>query len=174
MYLSDHNYALSHLSGVLLDIPSGAAGVRATLQIMRDLVREYKTNVQIRDFAARLVQNLPQKDWAGQVEKLHAFVRDGVRYVRDVDGVETVQTPLVTLQVRYGDCDDKATLLATMLKSIGHPAQFVAVGFREPGRFSHVLVETRIKDRWIPLETTMPVNVGWLPKKITARMIQGT
>lgn len=160
------------LSGTLLDIPSGAAGIRATLRIMRDLVREYKTNVQIRDFAARLVQDLPQKDWAGQVERLHAFARDGIRYIRDVDGVETVQTPLVTLQVRYGDCDDKATLLATMLKSIGHPAQFVAVGFAEPGRFSHVYVETLIGRRWVPLETTMPVAVGWTPPRVVARMIQ--
>jgi transglutaminase-like putative cysteine protease len=161
--------ASTQLSGALLDIPSGAAGIRATLKIMRELVREYKTNVQIRDFAARLVQDLPQKDWAGQVERLHAFARDGVRYV---DGVETVQTPLVTLQVRYGDCDDKATLLATMLKSIGHPARFVAVGFTEPGRFSHVYVETLIGRRWIPLETTMPVAAGWNPPRIVARMIQ--
>lgn len=172
MYLSPPGYSVSHLSGALLDIPSGAAGVRATLRIMRNLVRTYKTNIQIRDFAAKLVQDLPQKDWSGQVRRLHEFVRDGVRYLKDVNGVETVQTPLFTLENRYGDCDDKATLLATMLESIGHPARFVAVGFTEPGRFSHVYAETIIGDKWIPLETTINKPAGWQPPRVVASMIQ--
>ena len=162
----------SHLSGALLDIPSGAAGVRVTLRLMRDLVRQYRTDVNLRHTAASLVQHLPQKDWAGQVRTLHEFVRDGIRYIRDVNGVETVQTPDVTLRVKYGDCDDKATLLATMLESIGHPARFVAVGFKEPERYSHVFVETPIGEKWRTLETTVDVPAGWTPRGIKARMIQ--
>lgn len=169
MYLSD--YRVSHLSGALLDLPSGAEGVRVTLRLMRQLARDAMVDVHLRDYAAQLVKDLPQKDWAGQVRLLHEFVRDGVRYIRDVDGVETVQTPAVTLSQRYGDCDDKATLLAAMLKSIGHPARFVAVGFEQPGRFSHVYVETPIGGRWIPLETTAYKPAGWQPPAVRARMI---
>jgi len=150
-------------SSVLLGIPSGVEGVRATLKIMRALVRKHRATLPIREFAMRLTQSLPQKDWAGQVRKLHEFVRDGVRYVKDVNGVETVQTPDYTLRMRAGDCDDKATLLAALLESIGHPSQFLAVG-PVPGRFSHVLVETRIGARWVPLETTAPVSAGWAPR----------
>lgn len=148
---------------MLLGIPSGIDGVRATLRIMRALTRKHRTSLQMREFAARLVQHLPQKDWAGQVRALHEFVRDGVRYIKDVNGVETVQAPTYTLAMRFGDCDDKSTLLATLLESIGHPARFLAVG-AEPGRFSHVLVETRIGAKWIPLETTAPVAPGWAPR----------
>jgi transglutaminase-like putative cysteine protease len=150
-------------SSVLLGIPSGVDGVRATLRIMRELVRKHRTTLAIREFAAKLVQHLPQKDWSGQVRALHEFVRDGVRYVKDVAGVETVQAPLYTLAMRYGDCDDKSTLLAALLASIGHPVRFLAIG-AAPGRFSHVLVETLIGTRWIPLETTAPVMPGWAPR----------
>lgn len=151
------------LSGVLLGIPSGVAGVRVTLAIMRSLSRRFKTDLTIRKKAAALTQHLSQKDWSGQVRALHGFVRDGIRYIKDIDGVETVQTPLFTLQNEYGDCDDKSTLLAALLASIGHPSRFLAIGM-EPGKFSHVLVETRIGDKWIPLETTAPVPPGWLPR----------
>jgi transglutaminase-like putative cysteine protease len=159
VYLSESAPAQS----VLLGIPSGVDGVRTTLRIMRDLVRKHRATLAVREFATRLTQHLPQKDWAGQVRALHEFVRDGVRYVKDVNGVETVQAPPYTLAMRYGDCDDKSTLLAALLESIGHPARFLAIG-AAPGRFSHVLVETRIGSRWIPLETTAPVVPGWAPR----------
>ena len=159
----------NRLEGVLLGIPSGAGGVRATLLLMRDLVRTFRSNLTIRSRAAALVQHLPQKAWARQVAELHAFVRDGIRYLRDTNGVEVVQTPLVTLAQEYGDCDDKATLLGALLESIGHPVRFVAVGF-EPGRYSHVYVETKIGDAWTALETTAPYEPGAAPLRVMQRM----
>ncbi len=101
---------------------------------------------------------------------LHRFVRDRIRYVRDVRGVETLHTPLALLQLGQGDCDDKATLLACLLESIGHKTRFAAVGF-EPGRLSHVLTEARIGARWCPMETTEPVDMGWYPPGVKSRMV---
>ena len=151
-------------------IPSGAAGVKVTLHKMRQLVRTYKKTLPIRNLAVSLVSQLRQKDWPGEIRALHAFVRDRIRYVRDIQGVETLHTPEKILSYGQGDCDDKSILLATLLASIGHPTRFVAVGFR-PGIYQHVFVETRIGKNWIPLETTEPVNVGWSPKNIRARMV---
>ncbi len=102
-----------------------------------------------------------------EIERLWRFVRDQIRYVRDVHGVETVQTPERTLQIGQGDCDDKATLLAAMLESIGHPARYVALAF-QPSNFSHVLVETKVgrgpRATWIAMETTELKPFGWYPK----------
>jgi len=116
----------------------------------------------------RAVQHLKQKDYAGEVAALHAYVRDQVRYVRDIDGVETLQTPEQTLNLGQGDCDDKSTLLAAMLASLGHKARFEAVGF-QPGRYSHVFVSAKLRDKWVPLETTLPVPMGWAPPRIAER-----
>jgi hypothetical protein len=41
----------------------------------------------------------------------------------------------------------------------------------DPGTFTHVYVETRIGDKWIGLETTEPVAMGWKPRGIVARMV---
>ena len=152
-------------------IPSGPAGIAETLRVMRRLAREGKTDIQVRTIAARTVQGCDQKDFACEVASVHAFVRDEIRYLLDVDGVETVQAPRVTLQMRAGDCDDKSTLLAAMLLAIGHPCRFVAIGF-QPQIYEHVYVETKIGERWIPLETTEPVEVGWQPnpRAVQARM----
>lgn len=155
---------MSNLSTVatLSLIPEGVAGIRETLKAMTAIVRSYKKSMPVRNMAITLIAGCQQKDWACEVKSVHAFVRDRVRYVNDITDVETVQTPDITLQNRAGDCDDKSTLLAALLESIGHPTRFVAIGF-EPTIYSHVYVETRIGDNWIPLETTEPVEAGWSP-----------
>lgn len=139
----------------LYGIPDGAAGTRATLRLMARLVREYRTNLAIRNRANDLVMMCPNQDYRGEAEALFLFVRDRIRYLQDVNGVETLQTPDVTLFNQSGDCDDKSTLLATMLESIGHCARFIAVGFNTSNSFEHVYVETLIGRDWVALETTV-------------------
>lgn len=154
----------------LKTLPPGRAGVRATLEEMRNFVREYKKNLQVRNTAGQLTSHLAQKNFLGEVKTLHAHVRDNIRYLRDIHGIETIQSPEKTLEYGYGDCDDKSTLLAALLESTGHPTRFVAVG-KAPNKFSHVYVETLVGKRWFPLETTEPVPAGWAPPDMRSRMV---
>jgi transglutaminase-like putative cysteine protease len=149
----------------LSEVSSGLAGIDQTLAIMRKWVFDYKINPIIREVALNQVRYLPQKDFYGEAKVMHNFVQNHIRYVRDIADTEVIQTPLKTLEYGQGDCDDKATLLAALLESIGHLTRFHAVGFR-PGKISHVLLEDNINDQWIPLETTEPVAMGWLPPNI--------
>jgi transglutaminase-like putative cysteine protease len=153
-------------------LPSGPAGIAATLKVMVRLARQFKKDPAIREVAAGLIRSLPQYDTMGEVKALHAFVRDGIRYTNDINRVETVQTPKATLELGIGDCDDKSLLLAALLESIGRPARFVAIGMN--GRpLSHVLTEVRHgpAGKWVPLETIRPVEVGWYPDGVTSKMI---
>ena len=159
-------------NSTLSNIPEGAAGIKVTLKAMSNLVKAYKSALAIRTLSVQIVSGFAQKDYKGEVQALQQWVRDRIRYVKDVRDVETLQTPEVTLRVRSGDCDDKSTLLASLLESIGHETRFIAIGF-QPGEFDHVYVESRIGAIWVPLETTEPVNMGWQPSGIKARMIQG-
>lgn len=154
-------------------VPSGREGIKATLQAMSRMTRAFKKDPGVRELASQLVRGLPQYDAPGEVRALHAFVRDSIRYTGDISGVETLQTPKVTLQTGVGDCDDKSTLLASLLESIGRKTRFVAVGFSPAGGHSHVLVEVRAgkSDRWVPLETIKPVEAGWQPAGIKRRMV---
>lgn len=148
-------------------LPDGIAGIKFTLAHMTRYVREYKTDPIIRRLAGTLVEHLPQKDFTGEVEALFDFVQHNIRYLGDIAEVETLQTPLVTLENGFGDCDDKSTLLAALLESINHKTRFIAAGFNG-GPIEHVWVQTRIGDQWIGLDATEPNSVGWEPPGITS------
>lgn len=150
-------------TSTLQALPEGRAGVEETLKQMRLLVRNGKKALPIRMTALTIVQTQGQKDWVGEVRALHAFVRDQIRYVRDIRGVETLHTPEKLLEIKQGDCDDKSVLLASLLEAIGHPTRFVAISLI-PGKFCHVYVETKIRNSWMPLDATEPVDIGWAPK----------
>lgn len=157
----------------LARIPSGREGIKATLHAMSRLVRQFKKDVGVRELASKLVRTVPQYDRVGAVRALHAFVRDHIRYTDDPTRVEWVQTPRATLELGTGDCDDKATLLAALLESIGRPTRFAAVGFTEGGGLSHVLVEIVAgrSGKWVPLETIVPVEAGWGPAGVKRVMV---
>lgn len=157
----------------LLGLPDGVEGVRATLEIMARLVRAARVSPGVRNTAISLTRSVANEDFFGEISELHCFVRDQIRYVGDVNDVETLQTPEETMRVGAGDCDDKSVLLAALLESIGHPSRFAAVAFA-PDAFEHVLVETRLGSdgKWIPLETTKPVEVGWYPEGVVSKMVR--
>jgi len=130
---------------------------------MSALVRRYKTDTGIRLLAQQLTNGLRSHDVSGEITTLQHFVRDRIRYVKDVDGVETLQTPVYTLQVGSGDCDDKSVLLATLLASIGYQPMFFAIGLNG-APFSHVLAGVMLGTRKIPLETIVAGREpGWMP-----------
>lgn len=154
-------------------IPNGPAGTAATLSAMRDLVMQALKDPQqlIREKALSLTRSLTARDWVAQATVLQEFVRDTIKYQRDPEPFELVQTPSKTLQYQAGDCDDQATLLAALLVSLGHPTRFVAIGLNG-GPFSHVLCETLIGERWIAAETIIDRPFGWYPSNVTSRYIR--
>ena len=157
-------------TATLQSIPDGRDGTLATLKAMREFVRAGKYSLPVRQKAVSLTSALKQKDWVGELKAVHHFVRDEIRYVRDIRGIETVQTPEITLQIGSGDCDDKSVLGASLLESIGHPTRLVAIGF-SPDDFAHVYFESLIGKRWIALETTEPVELGWSAPNAVSRLI---
>ncbi len=161
-----------HRPAVLGAIPSDDAGVRATLAAMARLVKRYKTDAGIHELARRITANLPPQNTPGApslyVSALQAFVRDHIRYVQDVEDVETLQTPIYTLQIAAGDCDDKAVLLDTLLANIGYSVLFFAVGIHGQS-YSHVLAGVKLGTRQVPLETIVPgMPAGVMPPGVTS------
>lgn len=152
-------------TSTLLAIPGGDAGTTATLKIMRRLVRDAKKTLPIRQTALSIVQNIPPKNWHREVAEIWRFVTSNIRYVRDVNGVETLQTPEKTMEFGQGDCDDQSVLIASLLESIGHPTRFIAIGFG-PANYQHVFAETKIGNRWMPVETTEDWPLGYIPEHI--------
>lgn len=158
-----------------MGLPSGKAAVAKTLAIMarlaREAVRDPRQYARMKALEIYRQNNLPTRAFNPEARALQTWVQNCIRYVRDPVDVELVQTPEVTLKLATGDCDDQSTLLAAMLAATGHPAQFVAVGMNnEP--LSHVLVETKIGDKWIAAETILKKPFGWFPPNVTSKLIR--
>jgi len=165
-------------------IPSGDAGVAATLAIMVKMVLEYRASPDVRVTAQSLVKDCASRDVVCQVKAIHAFVRDSIKYLPDVRDVETIQTPDYTLRMRSGDCDDQSVLVASCCESIGRPTRFTAIAVRG-GDFSHVSSQVLMGTRWVNLETIVPklanpweyfpagspTPIGWFPPDATRVMI---
>lgn len=170
---SNANRAANYqLKTTLSGIPSGRDGTIATLKIMRDYaraaVRDPSQVVRMTALSILRSAGVPERKWLREIAALHAFVRDRIPYVRDPVGVELVQTPEATLKIGRGDCDDKSTLLAALLLATGHPCRFVAVGMGG-APFSHVLLEAKAGEKWIPAETILPKPLGWFPANVTSK-----
>jgi len=150
-------------------IANGDRGTKQTLNIMSSIVKSYKRAPAVRELALKLTAGIPNHHYSAEAAELHAWVQSNIRYVKDVRGVETIQTPIQTLRLKAGDCDDMSTMLAALLESIGHPTRFVAVGFKSRG-FSHVLTQTKVGKIWVWLECTKPLAYGERPENMTKFM----
>lgn len=167
-------FSIPQTLGTMQAIPSGPEGTRQTLKLMRDIVRRAVRDPRmiVRNQAIAITRACPSKDWRCEILAVYDWVNENIRFLRDVNGVETLQSPARTLELAVGDCDDQAILISALLESIGHATRFAALGF-EPGHFSHVFSETKIGDRWLSLETTVPgAFPGWYPPRVSERMVQ--
>jgi non-ribosomal peptide synthetase component F len=153
-------------------LPGGATGTSVTLNHMVKLAREGAKDPLVIQTAHALVAGLPQYDRLGEIRALTEFVRDGIRYTNDPLDMELLRTPRAMLEMKTGDCDDKATLLAALLRAIGRPSRFIAIAMHGSDLYSHVLVQTPWAKGWLSLETIKPVDIGWFPSGATKVMVR--
>ena len=122
-------------------VSDGVRGVYQTIQHMRAQVREGSINPSVRGAAISITYLRPERDICSQAVALYEYVRDHIRYIRDVNGIETLTSPDKTMELGAGDCDDQSTLLAALAESIGIPARFVVTGYSTPNVYEHVYAE---------------------------------
>lgn len=90
------------------------------------------------------------RDTFGQAALLLKWVQERIYYVNEPG--ERLQDPFYTLQVRYGDCDDMAILLAAFLESLRIPWRFVLSGRVGKGKNTKTV-------RW--MEGQPRINAEW-------------
>lgn len=138
--------------------------MKKTLSMMRQLVLQGSKDIEVRDAAIDAVYQFGGRthDPLSQLRAIYNFVRDRIMFVNDPADVEWLQGPRNTLQVGAGDCDDRAVLLASMLRAIGLNADLkfrvIAANPANPRTFSHVYVVVRMFGKDIPLDPTYASN----------------
>lgn len=150
-------------------IGGGDSAIRKTILHMQALVLGPEgvghPSVRVAALAAAKgsVKNLTE------IDAVLSWVKQNIEFRGE--NAETLQSPVVTLQLGAGDCDDHSILIAAMLRSLGYDVQFktVAASRQDPTEFSHVYVVARDKrtGQWKGLDSTVPGSfAGWEPPMI--------
>lgn len=145
-----------------LRIPGGVAGTDATVRVMRRMIDQGKKDVGLRKIAENIVKasGVPAYNYVAELQALHGWVQNHVRYTKDPVDVEYIQTPQETLNSQVGDCDDFTVLLGSLAESIGHPIAIKVVS-RDAGRnYHHVYPVAQVGSRLYGLDASMPFEFG--------------
>jgi len=153
-------------------IPGGDKGTKETLERMRAIVirtiKDKKWGAYFRGLAIKITNEAGcrTKDFKCEAKSLFEWVRDNVKWIRDIRGFETLQYPHRTLAFGAGDCDDLSILLVTLSVSIGIPSQFRAIAANplRKDQYSHVYVilNPTGNGKWMGADPTVKsAAYGW-------------
>jgi|SRR6266481_1421590 len=158
----------------IVRVPKGPPGALASAALIAQLIREGAKDFYVRQKAIEifLKAGAPPKDRLGEVAALFHWVRNNIRYTRDIFRVELLHTARRMLELKAGDCDDMTILLGAMLVATGHPVRIALTGFNpnRPHVYSHIYPEVNVKGKWIALDTTMDRPIGWAPPALWKRV----
>lgn len=136
--------------------------VEQTLKVMRDavlgkLAPDYAgwRSEPLRLKAEELLRGT-SAGFAGEVQKLFEYARDGIVYRRDQVDTQRVQDALQTITRQSGKCVDKVIVLAALLGAMGYVSRFVIQKPNAGDDWAHVYLEVfdDQSQRWIPLDPT--------------------
>jgi hypothetical protein len=158
----------------LSELPGG--GVAATDATIREIARicqnDLRSGPAVRFHATRILQDarVAGKDQVREAKAIFEWVRSHVRYQKDPVGIETVQSPVVTLRLRAGDCDDHAALVAALASAVGIPSRFRVVG-ATVNNLMHIVPELFAGGRWWWADTTERFPFGVRPGRFPVERV---
>lgn len=123
-----------------------------TQALVEHLARLYGGLPHMRDCVAALLNlyHVAPRDERGMARAIWTWVTHNVRFLNEAG--EVVQTPAKTLRARFGDCDDRTSLVCAMLESIRIPWRTQLLS--RNGVPYHIWPQARVGGRWIDLETS--------------------
>lgn len=164
-----------------LDVPAAQMGrfygAPSTLNLMREHAwgEHGEHSVLVRMVLEDIVRELRGKDYLGEILAVRNFTTQRLRYVNDPLHVEYVKTPqrlceeILQYGVALADCDEMAQLIGTFALQLGREAEFVVVGFGEPGDYSHVFA--RVKEpksgKWIVCDPVAGTDERTMLNRVT-------
>lgn len=130
----------------------------------------------VREMTESVVSGIREKDYLSEILAVRNFGIQGIHYLNDPLHVEYIKDPerMVT-EIRangrtLADCDEIAQLLATMILQIGRVAEFVVVGFGEPGDYTHVFARAKEpkSGQWIVIDPVAGSDERSMLERVTS------
>lgn len=160
--------ATAHAPGWV--VSDGTAG--RTLDRMRDAVHScLRSSPVLIQLANEVVAPITPHNTLGQIDAIDDFLSRCFRYINDPLGVELLRDPAFQAEsIRergyvQGDCDEAATLAASLGMANGIPARFRALAFyTKDAPFTHVICDLQGPDKkWYPIDVTKPPGMDHPP-----------
>lgn len=136
---------LSSGNAIRVELNNHQSDAEQILAFLEQVKQQYIRSPYVREFTISLLRGLDNNDQTGQVNRIIAWVRANLTYVRDPIDSEYVITPVQLIEAwkrkhyMAGDCDDHVLLLNTMLGTVGFDTKFVGVKFGQTDVFNHVV-----------------------------------
>jgi hypothetical protein len=143
-----------------LSIGFGDFASTKTMKIMKDIIIKSSENPYIRNWAESIVVSCPNDNMA-RAATLYNFLRSRTRYCRDMEKIEFIKTPPVSLQLlEVGgtpllDCDDYTVLSLSLLSTLGYITKIRAVAYSSK-RFEHVYGLCLVQGDYVPFDLVNP------------------
>ena len=159
----------------IVRVPKGPRGTIASAGLIANLIREGARDFYVRQKAIEIFRDAgaaTEGSLGRRSARSFNWVRNNIRYTRDIFRAELLHTARRMLELRAGDCDDMTILLGAMLISTGHPVRMALAGFapKKPHVYSHIYPEVHVNGKWIALDTTMNRPMGWAPPALWKRI----
>jgi hypothetical protein len=145
-------------------------GIDAVLEAASRLVATSAGDERLRGLALQITRSARKHPVTGQPDlrdvdaiagAIYTWMVRTINYVRDPWDVERLQSPVVTLRQKAGDCDDHAILGAALLGSLGVQTGFRIVS-RSGSSFDHIYAVYRSGDQWKSFDTTVLKHPGYV------------
>lgn len=111
---------------------------------------------------------VPERNWNAEVDAIYWWVRNNVRYTRDIHEVELFQKPRRTLETKIADCDDLSILIGSLLQCVGYPVILRVIGLGG-NSYQHVYPCAGIPPddptEFKPLDASRGEGPGWEVKE---------
>ncbi len=113
-----------------------------TLNVMR--VKAKEARKALRPLAEKICAEVESGSYNDEISAIYGWVRQNIKYRKDIHDVEYIRAPQRMLESGQGDCDDMACLLASLCMALGHECRFLVVGF-EDANPSHVVCQVAVR-----------------------------
>ena len=138
------------------------------------LTREGRNDARIRKLVSKILSRkcngewcIKEKDWDNEARAIFTYVKRSVRYSRDIEGKDTYQHPLRTLELGVGDCDDLSILIGAMLLSAGYPVKHRVIRTTSAKEWNHIFplvgLPPGAPTRWLAMDACVSRPMGWHP-----------
>ncbi len=139
-------------------------------EFVPDTVKKFLKETSLTDFSTQPVTSLINQIRHDSSDPLEALTRTITLVNKEIvydkaHGGSTIEKASWTLKNRRGTCDEKAHLLAAILRGLGFPTKVVVGGsIGNDGKWDgHAWNEVFISDQWVPVDATYtPPQIGWV------------